>query len=133
MTVTQDTTAPQSSTGSIPVAMHCQVDSVEEAWQILEVGTQSRHSAHTKMNERSSRSHCMLRVKVRGQSKLTGEHLVFLLLVVGCSCLDAVQWDIESMQWNGTSNPNLIRSQVEGLKLRVSSWGSQTLDPKTCV
>ncbi len=51
-----------------------QVSSVEEAWQTLAVGAQSRHSAETKMNERSSRSHCMLCVKVRGQSKLTGQH-----------------------------------------------------------
>lgn len=53
--------------------------SVDEAWQVVEVGSQSRHSAQTKMNERSSRSHCMLCVKVRGQSKLTGEHLPSLL------------------------------------------------------
>ena len=49
-----------------------QVSSVEEAWQVLELGAQSRHSAQTKMNERSSRSHCLLCVKVRGHSKLTG-------------------------------------------------------------
>lgn len=55
---------------------------MEEAWQVLQVGTQSRHSAQTKMNERSSRSHCMLCVKVRGQSKLTGQHLLLFLLIV---------------------------------------------------
>ena len=49
-----------------------QVSSVEEAWQTLEGGSKRRQSAETKMNDRSSRSHCMLCVKVRGQSKLTG-------------------------------------------------------------
>lgn len=48
---------------------------MEEAWAVLELGAQSRHSAQTKMNERSSRSHCMLCVKVRGHSKLTGDRL----------------------------------------------------------
>ncbi|KAL0024480.1 hypothetical protein WJX77_008530 [Trebouxia sp. C0004] len=57
----------------LPGLVEKQVNSVEEAWQSLEVGAQSRHSAETKMNERSSRSHCMLCVKVRGQSKLTGD------------------------------------------------------------
>lgn len=64
-----------------------QVSSVEEAWHMLEVGAQSRHSAETKMNDRSSRSHCMLCVKVRGQSKLTG--IVSSLSVTclhGCCC-----------------------------------------------
>ena len=72
--------------------MHWQVNSVEEAWQVLEVGTHSRHSAQTKMNERSSRSHCMLCVKVRGQSKLTGEQPPFHLRhhwlhLSGCSAM----------------------------------------------
>ncbi len=62
-----------------------QVSSVEEAWQSLEVGSQTRHSAETKMNERSSRSHCMLCVKVRGQSKLTGG-----LSSLSLACITAV-------------------------------------------
>ncbi|DBA65600.1 TPA: hypothetical protein ACH3X2_002665 [Trebouxia sp. C0005] len=57
----------------LPGLVEKQVSSVEEAWQSLEVGAGARHSAETKMNERSSRSHCMLCVKVRGQSKLTGD------------------------------------------------------------
>lgn len=53
-------------------ALLMQVESVEEAWQTLQKGAEARHSAETKMNDRSSRSHCMLCVKVRGQSKITG-------------------------------------------------------------
>lgn len=49
-----------------------QIGSVEEAWQTLQKGAEARHSAETSMNERSSRSHCMLCIKVRGQSKITG-------------------------------------------------------------
>ena len=58
-----------------PCSIHAvlmQVESVEEAWQTLQKGAEARHSAETKMNDRSSRSHCMLCVKVRGQSKITG-------------------------------------------------------------
>ena len=53
-------------------ALLMQIESVEEAWQTLQKGAEKRHSAETKMNDRSSRSHCMLCVKVRGQSKITG-------------------------------------------------------------
>ena len=52
-----------------------QVASVEEAWGLLCKGAQNRQSAETKMNDRSSRSHCMLCVRVRGQSRLTGQIL----------------------------------------------------------
>ena len=52
---------------------------------MVELGVQARHSAQTKMNERSSRSHCMLCVKVRGQSKLTGTHASFLLCYLSFS------------------------------------------------
>ena len=44
-----------------------------EAWQLLQSGSAARHSAETAMNDRSSRSHCVLCVRVRGQSRLTGE------------------------------------------------------------
>ena len=50
-----------------------QVVSVGEAWQLLQSGSAARHSAETAMNDRSSRSHCVLCVRVRGQSRLTGE------------------------------------------------------------
>ncbi len=50
-----------------------QVASVGEAWRLLQLGSAARHSAETAMNDRSSRSHCVLCVQVRGQSRLTGE------------------------------------------------------------
>ena len=58
-----------------PDAMDCsvvQVASVGEAWQLLQSGSAARRSAETAMNDRSSRSHCVLCVRVRGQSRLTG-------------------------------------------------------------
>ncbi|KAK9820101.1 hypothetical protein WJX72_006155 [[Myrmecia] bisecta] len=57
----------------MPGLTEAKVESAAAAWALLRSGTEARHSAQTKMNEHSSRSHCMLCVRVRGQSKLTGD------------------------------------------------------------
>lgn len=49
-----------------------QVSSVEEAWEAIDEGTVLRRAAETLKNERSSRSHSLVNIRVRGQSKLTG-------------------------------------------------------------
>jgi kinesin family member C2/C3 len=56
----------------IPGLTEVVVHSTDEAYSILQRGSEARRCATTSMNERSSRSHCMLCVRVRGRSKLTG-------------------------------------------------------------
>lgn len=57
----------------IPGLVEQPVQSAEEAWELLLVGARARQSAETKMNDLSSRSHCLLCVRVRGESVLTGK------------------------------------------------------------
>lgn len=45
---------------------------VEQAWTYLKRGQKSRALAATNMNESSSRSHCLLCLRVHGRSKLNG-------------------------------------------------------------
>lgn len=61
---------PQGS--HIPGLTEVVVHSTEEAYTLLHRGAEARKCAVTSMNERSSRSHSMLCVRVRGRSKLTG-------------------------------------------------------------
>ena len=51
---------------------------VEEAWATIDEGAALRRAAETKKNERSSRSHSLVNIRVRGQSKLTGASQIFL-------------------------------------------------------
>lgn len=63
---------PQGS--HIPGLTEVVVHSTEDAYTLLHRGAEARKCAVTSMNERSSRSHSMLCVRVRGRSKLTGAH-----------------------------------------------------------
>jgi len=48
------------------------VETAEDVLQMMAEGSRNRHSAETKMNERSSRSHQVLTVIVDGYNRLTG-------------------------------------------------------------
>lgn len=58
--------------GSVPGLTQATVAGVEQAWEYLRRGQRARTSAATSMNDVSSRSHCLLCLRVRGRSKLTG-------------------------------------------------------------
>eukprot|EP00884_Botryococcus_braunii_P023506 jgi/Botrbrau1/983/Bobra.114_1s0023.1 len=64
----------QGTQGSyLPGLTELKVRSTDEAYTILRRGAEARKCAVTSMNETSSRSHCMLCVRVRGRSKITGD------------------------------------------------------------
>ena len=56
----------------LPGLTEVRVVGVEQAWTYLKRGQQHRAAAATSMNAESSRSHCLLCLRVHGRSKLSG-------------------------------------------------------------
>lgn len=50
-----------------------QVSTADQAWELLRKASAARHAAETQMNVHSSRSHCLLCLRVEGRSRLTSE------------------------------------------------------------
>ncbi|KAJ4714582.1 Kinesin-like protein [Melia azedarach] len=65
----------QSSEGSHHVLgiVEAKVDSIREAWNVLQTGSNARAVGSNNVNEHSSRSHCMLSIMVRAKNLISGE------------------------------------------------------------
>lgn len=61
----------------MPGLTEVRVVGVEQAWTYLKRGQKSRALAATSMNDSSSRSHCLLCLRVHGRSKLNGSPSTF--------------------------------------------------------
>lgn len=76
----------------MPGLTEIRVVGVEQAWTYLKRGQQSRMLAATNMNDSSSRSHCLLCLRVHGRSKMTGglprtRNMPFSVACNGCSIM----------------------------------------------
>ncbi|XP_022744735.1 kinesin-like protein KIN-14S isoform X2 [Durio zibethinus] len=60
-------------TQEVPGLVEAHVYSTEEVWELLKSGSQVRSVGATNANELSSRSHCLLRVTVRGTNFINGQ------------------------------------------------------------
>ncbi|XP_022719380.1 kinesin-like protein KIN-14S isoform X2 [Durio zibethinus] len=60
-------------TQEVPGLVEARVYSTEEVWELLKSGSQVRSVGATNANELSSRSHCLLRVTVRGTNLINGQ------------------------------------------------------------
>ncbi|OMO62522.1 hypothetical protein CCACVL1_22775 [Corchorus capsularis] len=60
-------------TQEIPGLVEARVQSTEEVWELLKSGSRVRSVGATNANESSSRSHCLLRVTVRGNNLINGQ------------------------------------------------------------
>ncbi|XWS58200.1 hypothetical protein CRYUN_Cryun08bG0014300 [Craigia yunnanensis] len=60
-------------TQEVPGLVEACVYSTEEVWELLKSGSQVRSVGATNANELSSRSHCLLRVTVRGTNLINGQ------------------------------------------------------------
>ncbi|XP_023766997.1 kinesin-like protein KIN-14R [Lactuca sativa] len=82
----RDLLAPPSSTSKkleikqasegfhhIPGLIEAKVEDVKEVWNVLQTGSSARVVGSNNVNERSSRSHCMLCIVVRAKNLLNGE------------------------------------------------------------
>ena len=59
----------------LPGLTEAHIAGVEQAWTYLKRGQRNRRQAATHMNDASSRSHCLLCLRVHGRSKVNGERL----------------------------------------------------------
>ncbi|KAG8657823.1 kinesin-like protein KIN-14Q [Manihot esculenta] len=57
----------------VPGLVEAQVNSISEAWEVLQTGSNARAVGSTNANEQSSRSHCIHCVMVKGENLLNGE------------------------------------------------------------
>ncbi|KAL4569257.1 hypothetical protein LXL04_024893 [Taraxacum kok-saghyz] len=57
----------------IPGLTEAKVENVKEVWNVLQAGSRARAVGSNNVNERSSRSHCMLCIMVRSKNLLNGE------------------------------------------------------------
>ncbi|CAN1199488.1 Kinesin-like protein KIN-14S, partial [Linum perenne] len=60
-------------TQEVPGLIESHVSSTEEVWKLLQSGNCIRSVGSTSANEQSSRSHCLLRVTVKGESLIDGQ------------------------------------------------------------
>eukprot|EP01024_Parvocaulis_polyphysoides_P032176 TRINITY_DN2888_c1_g1_i1.p1 TRINITY_DN2888_c1_g1~~TRINITY_DN2888_c1_g1_i1.p1 ORF type:complete len:742 (+),score=171.34 TRINITY_DN2888_c1_g1_i1:296-2227(+) len=67
---------------NVPGAVKVPVGCTEDVFRIMELGGKCRATGETKMNERSSRSHCVLTVVVDGENLLTGDRSLACLHLV---------------------------------------------------
>ncbi|KAJ6876798.1 hypothetical protein NC651_029722 [Populus alba x Populus x berolinensis] len=56
-----------------PGLVEAQVNGTEDVWELLKSGSRARSVGSTSANELSSRSHCLLRVTVRGENLIDGQ------------------------------------------------------------
>ncbi|XP_031112655.1 kinesin-like protein KIN-14Q [Ipomoea triloba] len=57
----------------VPGLVEAQVNNMNEVWEVLQTGSNSRAVGSTNANEHSSRSHCIHCVMVKGENLLNGE------------------------------------------------------------
>ncbi|TQE05099.1 hypothetical protein C1H46_009251 [Malus baccata] len=57
----------------VPGLVQERVYGFEEMWELLKSGSQARSVGSTSANEQSSRSHCLLRVTVKGENLINGQ------------------------------------------------------------
>ncbi|XP_061945324.1 kinesin-like protein KIN-14S [Populus nigra] len=60
-------------TQEVPGLVEAQVNATEDVWELLKSGSRARSVGSTSANELSSRSHCLLRVTVRGENLIDGQ------------------------------------------------------------
>ncbi|KAJ4839955.1 Kinesin-like protein KIN-14S [Turnera subulata] len=60
-------------TQEVPGLVEARVSDTEEVWDILKSGSRARSVGSTSANELSSRSHCLLRVTVKGENLIDGQ------------------------------------------------------------
>ncbi|GMI68721.1 MALECTIN DOMAIN KINESIN 2 [Hibiscus trionum] len=57
----------------VPGIVEAQVENINEVWDVLQIGSNSRAVGSNNVNEHSSRSHCMLCIMVKSKNLMTGE------------------------------------------------------------
>ncbi|CAL5378872.1 unnamed protein product [Camellia sinensis] len=97
-------------TQEVPGLVEARVYGTDEVWELLKLGSQARSVGSTNANELSSRSHCLLRVTVKGESLINGQRTKSHLWLV----------DLAGSERVG-------RIEVEGDRLKESQFINKSL------
>ncbi|KAJ4954257.1 hypothetical protein NE237_011040 [Protea cynaroides] len=97
-------------TQEVPGLFEARVYGTDEVWELLKTGNQIRSVGSTNANELSSRSHCLLRVTVRGENLVNGQRTRSHLWLV----------DLAGSERVG-------RIEVEGERLKESQFINKSL------
>ncbi|KAJ4719475.1 Kinesin-like protein [Melia azedarach] len=97
-------------TQDVPGLIEAQVYSTEEVWELLKSGARVRSVGSTNANELSSRSHCLLRVSVKGENLINGQktksHL-WLVDLAGSERVGKIEVDGERLKESQFINKSL--------------------------
>ncbi|KAK4263065.1 hypothetical protein QN277_028541 [Acacia crassicarpa] len=93
----------QVSEGShhVPGVVEAQPNNIEEAWSILQTGSNARAVGSNNVNEHSSRSHCMLCITVKTKNLINGE------------CTKSKLWLVDL-----AGSERLAKTDVQGVRLK---------------
>ncbi|CAK7347285.1 unnamed protein product [Dovyalis caffra] len=85
----------------VPGIVEAKVEGIKQVWDVLQVGSNSRAVGSNNVNERSSRSHCMLCTMVRAKNLVNGE------------CTTSKLWLVDL-----AGSERLAKTEVQGERLK---------------
>ncbi|KAK4778995.1 hypothetical protein SAY86_006523 [Trapa natans] len=111
-------------TQEVPGLVEVRVSSTAEVWEILRSGSRARSVGSTSANELSSRSHCLLRVTVKGENLLDGHKTRSHLWMVDLAGSERVgRIDVEGER---LKESQFINKSLSALGDVISSLASKT-------
>ncbi|KAB2630167.1 carboxy-terminal kinesin 2-like [Pyrus ussuriensis x Pyrus communis] len=108
----------------VPGLVEERVYGFEEMWELLKSGSQARSVGSTSANEQSSRSHCLLRVTVKGENLINGQKTRSQLWLVDLAGSERVgRIDVEGER---LKESQFINKSLSALGDVISSLASKT-------
>ncbi|RMX69336.1 hypothetical protein DD238_001524 [Peronospora effusa] len=118
------------SEGKIAVVNSCirKVQSSQEAWSLLQGAMSKRLTKSTKLNDRSSRSHCVITFRLSGKNSLTGDQRTGVINLVDLAhvpCLphDKLQGSERLSKSGSDSNKELLK-EATSINKSLSALGN---------
>ncbi|XP_068340933.1 kinesin-like protein KIN-14S [Pyrus communis] len=108
----------------VPGLVEERVYGFEEMWELLKSGSQARSVGSTSANEQSSRSHCLLRVTVKGENLINGQKTrsqLWLVDLAGSERVGRIDVDGERLK-----ESQFINKSLSALGDVISSLASKT-------
>ncbi|XP_041019643.1 kinesin-like protein KIN-14S isoform X7 [Juglans microcarpa x Juglans regia] len=97
-------------TQEVPGLVEARVYGTEDVWELLKSGSRVRSVGSTNANELSSRSHCLLRVTIKGENLINGH------------CTKSHLWLVDL-----AGSERVGRTEVEGERLKESQFINKSL------
>ncbi|CAL2269188.1 unnamed protein product [Prunus armeniaca] len=108
----------------VPGLVEARVYGFEEMWELLKSGSRARSVGSTSANELSSRSHCLLRVTVKGENLINGQRTRSQLWLVDLAGSERVgRIDVEGER---LKESQFINKSLSALGDVISSLASKT-------